>query len=50
MNEDEAFKEFDQNFKEDFYDEWLSLSNEDYKKEFLYWCSMYEDTEHIKKM
>jgi|TARA_R110002012_G_scaffold320648_2_gene544858 hypothetical protein len=45
----EAFKEFDDNFKEDFYDEWKSLSDKDYQKEFYYWCSMYDDTKHIKK-
>ena len=27
----EAFKEFDDNFKEDFYDEWKSLSDKDYQ-------------------
>ena len=46
---DEAFKEFDDNFKEDFYDEWKSLSDKDYQREFYYWCSMYDDTKHIKQ-
>ena len=50
LNEDEAFKEFDENFKEDFYDEWCSLSEEDYQKEFYHWCSMYDDTKHIKRI
>ena len=49
LNENEAFKEFDENFKEDFYDEWWSLSEEDYQKEFYYWCSLCDDTKHIKQ-
>ena len=49
LDKDVAFKEFDENFKEDFYDEWRSLSDEDYQKEFYYWCSMYDDTKHIKR-
>ena len=49
LDKDVAFKEFDDNFKEDFYDEWWSLSDKGYQKEFYYWCSMYDDTKHIKK-
>ena len=26
----------------------ISLSKKDYEKEFYYWCSMYDDTKHIK--
>ena len=43
----EAFDEFDMNFKEDFYNDWLNLSNEEYLKEFYWWCSMFDDTKHI---
>ena len=46
--EEQARQEFNEN-KEDFYDEWWSLSNKDYEKEFYYWCSMYDDTKHIKQ-
>ena len=44
-----AFDEFDMNFKEDFYNDWLNLSNEEYLKEFYWWCSMFDDTKHITK-
>jgi len=43
----EVFDEFDMNFKEDFYNDWLNLSNEEYLKEFYWWCSMFDDTKHI---
>ena len=49
LTEAEAFREFDDNFKEDFYDEWWSLSHKDYQKEFYYWCSLYDDTKHLTK-
>ena len=45
----EAFDEFDMNFKEDFYDDWLNLSDKEYQNEFYWWCSMYDDTKHITK-
>jgi len=44
-----AFDEFDMNFKEDFYNDWLNLSDEEYLKEFYWWCSMFDDTKHITK-
>ena len=49
LTEAEAIREFDDNFKEDFYDEWWSLSHKDYQKEFYYWCSLYDDTKHLTK-
>ena len=42
-----AFEEFNMNFKDDFYDDWLNLSDKEYQKEFYWWCSMYDDTKHI---
>jgi len=45
----EVFDEFDMNFKEDFYNDWLNLSFEEYLKEFYWWCSMFDDTKHITK-
>ena len=45
---EDAFDEFNMNFKEDFYYEWKSLSDKKYLKEFYYWCSMYDDTKHLR--
>ena len=44
-----AFEEFNMNFKDDFYDDWLNLSDKEYQKEFYWWCSMFDDTKHITK-